>query len=59
MKPNPGSKEAQKQGCICPVIDNHYGKGFDMGESDPSFWIVAGCPLHDESKSNPLSEEVK
>ena len=21
-KPNPGSKEAQEQGCTCPVLDN-------------------------------------
>lgn len=48
-KPNPGSKEAIKAGCICPVLDNAQGKGTlawgGMTES-PNFWITAGCPLH-------------
>lgn len=24
----PGSPEAQKQGCTCPVMDNQYGRGY-------------------------------
>lgn len=26
--PNPGSEEARKQGCLCPVVDNEFGKGY-------------------------------
>ena len=25
--PHPGTEEAHAQGCLCPIIDNHYGKG--------------------------------
>ncbi len=39
--PNPGSEEAVKAGCRCPVIDNHYGKGTPYG-----FWMSEDCPLH-------------
>ena len=44
--PNPGSKEAQEMGCICPVIDNHYGRGISV-EGKIQFWMIEGCPLHD------------
>ena len=40
--PNPGSQEAQRQGCTCPVIDNHYGAGRPGG----LYWYTAGCPVH-------------
>lgn len=43
-KPNPGSSEAVKQGCKCPVIDNRYGKGVRDGRDE--FWINGSCPLH-------------
>jgi hypothetical protein len=43
--PNPGSEEARKRGCICAVIDNHYGAGIVV-DKDPVFWITAGCPVH-------------
>ena len=61
--PNPGSKEAQKQGCKCPVIDNHYGKGFPYpGVKGPAFYISSVCPIHannptDESKKENLKGE--
>lgn len=51
-KPNPGSDEAIKQGCICPVMDNAHGKGdaiFGMTDPNtgaPRFWIDTNCPLH-------------
>jgi len=42
---NPGSKEAQDQGCICAVLDNGYGI-----QPDPAFggdWVYTlGCPVH-------------
>lgn len=45
-QPNPGSAEAQKLGCTCPVLDNHYGRGVASGFGEDSFWITDGCPLH-------------
>jgi len=46
--PNQGSEEAIALGCICPVIDNHYGKGVQIGDDEePVFWTTAGCKLHD------------
>lgn len=45
--PNPGSTEAIKAGCTCPVIDNHHGKGVPVGDLlHREFWITEGCPLH-------------
>lgn len=51
--PNPGSRDAIAQGCTCPVIDNHYGRGFPYPRKDgldpelhPSFWCNEECPLH-------------
>ena len=43
--PNPGSTEARKAGCLCPVMDNHYGKGMPYPDG-PRFWANAECPLH-------------
>ena len=42
---NPGSKEAIKAGCQCPVLDNNHGKGFNG-----QFWLNIFCPLHGDSK---------
>ena len=47
--PNPGSREAQEMGCICPVIDNHYGRGVPV-DGKRQFWMVEECPLHDLNK---------
>ena len=45
--PNPGSPEAVEAGCLCPTMDNHNGKGFQMGEENGvMFWMVRSCPLH-------------
>lgn len=44
MTANPGSEEARAQGCICPVLDNGFGR-----EPDPSMggWVITeGCPVH-------------
>ena len=54
MTANPGSEEAIKEGCRCPVIDNGYGKGIGGGvyrhpESDRPFFVInSDCPLHGE-----------
>jgi len=46
--PNPGSKEAIEQGCKCPIIDNHYGRGFQIGDDTTRhFWQSSDCPLHE------------
>jgi hypothetical protein len=50
--PNPGSDEATKLGCKCPVMDNHAGEGFYMGDNGPMFWMVRDCPLHGEKKDD-------
>ena len=42
--PNPGTEEAIKMGCTCPVIDNNYGKGY-MGMKD-TFVYTSNCPVH-------------
>lgn len=42
--PPPGSKEARRLGCTCPVIDNCYGRGY-MGQSGV-FIVNGGCPIH-------------
>lgn len=44
--PNPGSAEAIRMGCKCPVFDNHYGEGFETATGDRVFWISEECPLH-------------
>ena len=56
-KPNPGSKEAQEQGCRCAVLDNRHGRGVPFPRDDgkdpnefPSFYVTEGCPLHDLSE---------
>jgi hypothetical protein len=43
---NPGTNEAIAQGCICPVIDNHYGKGVPQMDGTRAFWIEENCPMH-------------
>lgn len=43
-EPSPGSPEAVKKGCLCPVLDNHNGKGYKGIEG---IYIYNGsCPLH-------------
>lgn len=42
--PNPGSDAAIQQGCICPVMDNHHGKGWRGQEG--IFLQTAGCKVH-------------
>ena len=47
-KPNPGSDEAIKAGCTCPVLDNGRGRGSSFG--DGAYWINANCPLYGLTK---------
>jgi hypothetical protein len=52
--PNPGSNAALELGCTCPVLDNHYGKGFPELFTDiiggKCFWIAQDCPVHQPVK---------
>ena len=55
--PNPGSDEAIRLGCKCPVLDNEHGRGIPWPRDDgrdpvkfPSFWTNADCPLHGEKR---------
>lgn len=43
-QPSPGSPDATRAGCTCPVIDNHYGRG--IGGDGQTYWINGDCPLH-------------
>jgi hypothetical protein len=55
--PNPGSPEALKQGCLCPVLDNHHGAGFPWGSTtEPKFWVNSECPIHGRPWSNGASD---
>lgn len=42
--PNPGSRKAIAKGCLCPVVDNGYGRGH-MGQIN-IFVVTETCPLH-------------
>lgn len=44
FKMNPGSEEAIKKGCTCPVLDNSHGQGF-YGRKGV-FVINTDCKLH-------------
>jgi hypothetical protein len=44
--PPPGSPEAVRGGCICPVMDNAHGKGIGGDGESHGWWITDGCPLH-------------
>lgn len=41
-KYKPGTPKAVNNGCECPVIDNHYGKGRPNGD----YIYSMDCPLH-------------
>lgn len=41
---SPGSDAARRRGCVCPVMDNHYGRGY-MGVRGV-YVRVMDCPVH-------------
>ena len=43
--PTPGSDEAVKSGCTCPVLDNARGAGLTI-RGERKFWIRSDCTLH-------------
>jgi hypothetical protein len=46
---NPGSIKATLNGCICPIIANHYGKGIEI-LGTVGYWIEDECPIHGEKQ---------
>lgn len=51
---NPGSVDAKKAGCLCPVMDNGHGRGYYGGNGkdwdDGGIYVITvGCPLHSRS----------
>jgi hypothetical protein len=54
--PNPGSDEALKQGCRCPVLDNCHGRGYYAGKPG-EFVMIEDCPLHGAECPEPPDEE--
>lgn len=48
--PNPGSDDAIKQGCSCPILDNGHGSG-TLWQGQRRFWISEDCPLHGEGSN--------
>lgn len=54
--PTPGSDEAIKMGCTCPVMDNNHGAGFFWG-NDLCFVYNADCPVHNEEYFNREDEQ--
>jgi hypothetical protein len=58
LKPNPGSPEAGKLGCKCPVLDNGHGKGSYMG--GPGTFIISGdCQLHGQRLQSSGAKKTK
>lgn len=49
---NPGSDEAIKQGCKCPVLDNARGLGY-MGRG---YVIRLDCPIHNGGYGHPCND---
>lgn len=48
VPPPHGSPEAMWLGCLCPVIDNHYGRGVRVDNDGPPVYIVdEDCPVHE------------
>lgn len=47
----PGSPDAVTDGCSCPVLDNHHGKGVRY-PSGPAWYVNEDCPLHGGKHDN-------
>lgn len=55
--PNPGTQEAQNLGCRCPVMDNHYGRGYyDDGKT---FVYNSACVVHNLKKEGKKNASAK
>lgn len=49
VRPYPGSKEAQAQGCTCPWKQNNKGEGV-LKHEQHFFFVMSDCPLHNGEK---------
>ena len=59
LEVNPGSKEAIKAGCKCPVIDNNHGKGTGTGsDGRPLFWYSSDCQIHCKGQKHEDDEKI-
>lgn len=45
-KGNPGSIEADKRGCLCPVLDNGHGRLDPVMRKHRGFVVRTDCPVH-------------
>lgn len=46
-KPNPGSNDARRAGCTCPVMDNNHG----MWKPWQGGWLIEpDCPIHGDGR---------
>lgn len=51
--PSPGSYEAGKLGCNCPIYDNAKGRGAWGSEGDNAiFYVRDDCPLHGAQRTH-------
>lgn len=57
--PNPGSYEAIRLGCKCPVMDNNNGRWPPYPPD--GWWMVFGCPVHgpNSRKSDKEQPELR
>lgn len=44
----PGSDDALRRGCTCPVIQNTMGRGAFMDSNEAVYRVSKSCPLHGE-----------
>lgn len=58
QEPTPGSDEAVNKGCVCPIIDNCYGKGVGENGEQYGWWVTAECPLHGTNPYRMQKEEL-
>lgn len=52
---NPGSDEAIKRGCKCPVMDNARGRGY-MG-MEGVYVMNESCPIHGSCDQKPTTPQ--
>ena len=56
--PNPGSPEAEKAGCRCPVMDNRRGQGIPTNEG-VHYIMMFDCPIHGPGALKKWEAEVE
>ena len=52
VRTNPGSPEAKRLGCTCPVLDNAYGEGavVDGQVNSMQFYLDPDCAIHQDKR---------